>query len=520
MNKSLASKLIAGFLTAGMVLSATACSSDNSDNKNGQSTVHISKDATAKTEDAGRKLDAASIYKNLTYTPEMFYGEYVYSDAVDVAGYIDCKSDAYKELASAAQTVKVFDAMESKKEINVSALPVEMKAGVKSNNSYSLNRITKYDWMMMKFPSDGGTADIYGAYTITDKTLSFYPLTEFVYDDSKQLIKEYAIAEKPVEYAFSFEGGSLNLKNGDNSISLSTKSFSEIYDYMYVNNFSSSKDRIDDIIAFDIEHSDRLKHDQFVIRTEDGKDSYIRYDNGSGDFESNGVLKFSYKDDEGKSHAYEYVYFMCGADGLVLADDKNVYYYNSDITTYRLGDITTDNDKALEQLSEADLAEIAKKKNNLQSELMSAFKNAGIKVSQNDETGEIMLDSSVLFPVGEYKLSNDGKDFLKKFLKVYGSVILKSDYEGFVSKIMVEGHTDSTGKHSDNLKLSQSRAKAVLDYCVSGNTGLESSVTSEFKSLMQAVGYADDYPVKDKNGKENKDASRRVSFKFVISIEK
>ena len=65
-------------------------------------------------------------------------------------------------------------------------------------------------------------------------------------------------------------------------------------------------------------------------------------------------------------------------------------------------------------------------------------------------SGEIIMDSSVLFGVDQYEITDKGHEFLKKFIKAYSSVILKDDYEGFVSKIMVEGHTDSTGERKHN----------------------------------------------------------------------
>ena len=69
--------------------------------------------------------------------------------------------------------------------------------------------------------------------------------------------------------------------------------------------------------------------------------------------------------------------------------------------------------------------------------------------------------------------------------------------------------------------MSQKRAETVLDYCIH-NTGSELTDTEkeELKELSQAIGYASSNLVYDDNGKEDPDASRRVTVKFIVRLEK
>ncbi|MGM0631625.1 MAG: OmpA family protein, partial [Pseudomonadota bacterium] len=68
----------------------------------------------------------------------------------------------------------------------------------------------------------------------------------------------------------------------------------------------------------------------------------------------------------------------------------------------------------------------------------------------------IALDSAVLFDSGEYRLRQGGTEELDRVIARMG------DPEG--SRVEVAGHTDSVGSASDNLQLSESRARTVADY--------------------------------------------------------
>ena len=82
-----------------------------------------------------------------------------------------------------------------------------------------------------------------------------------------------------------------------------------------------------------------------------------------------------------------------------------------------------------------------------------------------------------------------------------------------------EGHTDTSGSYDYNLELSQKRADAVLNFCLSDEAGLDAAYVQALSQLLTAKGYSYDYPVYDENGEVDMDASRRVSFRFVVNVE-
>lgn len=171
--------------------------------------------------------------------------------------------------------------------------------------------------------------------------------------------------------------------------------------------------------------------------------------------------------------------------------------------------------------SSEQLQAIATTKADLLNKLTIAFKNAGIKVAINETSGEVSLDSSVLFGGDSAVLSSDGKAFLKKFVNTYSSVVLSKEFDGFISKILVEGHTApvSGSTYESGLPLSKERANNVRTYCLSSETGISSNNISKLTSILEAVGVSNSRPVKDASGKVDMAASRRVSFRFLINLE-
>lgn len=58
---------------------------------------------------------------------------------------------------------------------------------------------------------------------------------------------------------------------------------------------------------------------------------------------------------------------------------------------------------------------------------------------------------------GESALTPEGRARIDAFLPVYLDVLFSDAYRGYVSEIIIEGHTDSVGGYIDNLLLSQQR---------------------------------------------------------------
>lgn len=83
---------------------------------------------------------------------------------------------------------------------------------------------------------------------------------------------------------------------------------------------------------------------------------------------------------------------------------------------------------------------------------------------------------------------------------------------------MIEGHTApvSGSTYESGLPLSEQRANNVKNYCVSSETGVD---TSKLAANLEATGLSNSKPVYDNSGKVDMAASRRVSFRFIINLE-
>ena len=76
-------------------------------------------------------------------------------------------------------------------------------------------------------------------------------------------------------------------------------------------------------------------------------------------------------------------------------------------------------------------------------------------------------------------------------------------------RIEISGHTDNQGSKATNQRLSEARAKSVVDFLIS--EGVDAS-------RLEYKGYAFDQPVADNSTKEGRAMNRRVEFK-VLSTE-
>ena len=171
--------------------------------------------------------------------------------------------------------------------------------------------------------------------------------------------------------------------------------------------------------------------------------------------------------------------------------------------------------------SAAEIEDIVLTKAELLNNLRMAFRDFGVNVNIDEVSGEVSLDSSVLFGGDSSVLSAEGKSFLKKFIGAYASVICSDDFEGFISKVMVEGHTAPVAgsTYESGLPLSVERADTVKSFCLSSETGLSQADLDELSGYLESVGLSNSKPVTDSSGNVDMAASRRVSFRFIIDLD-
>lgn len=146
-------------------------------------------------------------------------------------------------------------------------------------------------------------------------------------------------------------------------------------------------------------------------------------------------------------------------------------------------------------------------------ELSGALSAARISATVDPNTGDIMLQSSLMFQTNSSNLKEEGQAELERLIPVYLSVLLSEQYSDYVAEIIIEGHTDSTGSYQANLRLSQSRALNVVEYCLN-MPSLSPAMKLKLQNVITAQGRSESDLIYNEDGTENQDASRRVEIKF------
>lgn len=111
----------------------------------------------------------------------------------------------------------------------------------------------------------------------------------------------------------------------------------------------------------------------------------------------------------------------------------------------------------------------------------------------------ITLGSEVLFAIGKHELTPAATTELDAVARR----IMAAGAE--LDRVMISGHTDSTGPRSLNERLSQDRADAVKDYLA------EQGVPAD---VMTTVGYGPDRPVAYNDTREGRQQNRRVEIRI------
>ncbi|HBC28958.1 MAG TPA: hypothetical protein DC006_04710 [Prevotellaceae bacterium] len=118
---------------------------------------------------------------------------------------------------------------------------------------------------------------------------------------------------------------------------------------------------------------------------------------------------------------------------------------------------------------------------------------------------KVTFDNGILFNVGKSTLQAGAQKSLSQFAANVLNVYTDCD-------VAIMGFASSDGSDATNLALSQARANAVKSY-LTGTCGVGGS------QIKSAVGYGEDpqYLVYDANGKEDRNASRRVEVYLYAS---
>ncbi|NLA24820.1 MAG: OmpA family protein, partial [Bacteroidales bacterium] len=117
---------------------------------------------------------------------------------------------------------------------------------------------------------------------------------------------------------------------------------------------------------------------------------------------------------------------------------------------------------------------------------------------QKIEVGTKVVLRNIFFDYDKASLRSESTAELDKLISV-----LEKEKS---MKIEISGHTDNVGSSDYNKKLSQERAKSVVDYLIS--KGID-------KNRLEYAGYGFDQPIADNDTEEGRQLNRRVEFKIL-----
>lgn len=124
----------------------------------------------------------------------------------------------------------------------------------------------------------------------------------------------------------------------------------------------------------------------------------------------------------------------------------------------------------------------------------------GAKVEREGNQLVVKFNSAILFDTGKSELKAASQTDLAEFGKVL------KEYQD--TDLVIEGHTDNTGKKDFNKKLSVARADAVISF-------LESQGVA--RPRMTGRGYADERPVADNSTADGRAQNRRVQIQIAAN---
>lgn len=125
----------------------------------------------------------------------------------------------------------------------------------------------------------------------------------------------------------------------------------------------------------------------------------------------------------------------------------------------------------------------------------------------------------LLFETGQSTLRPNYQAILSDFFPRYMKVVYS--HKDSINEIRIEGHTssewtqgvDTDTAYFENMRLSQDRTRAVLQYVY--HIDSVKNYQDWIKQNLASVGLSSAKIIKDQNNQENKEASKRVTFRII-----
>ncbi len=144
-------------------------------------------------------------------------------------------------------------------------------------------------------------------------------------------------------------------------------------------------------------------------------------------------------------------------------------------------------------------------------------------VIEKDSLTFTFRSPDILFATGKIALNKRYEMLLADFFPRYLAVL--EQYSDSIAEVRIEGHTSSvwnryvsdTEAYFLNMELSQGRTRSVLEYVYQ----LPSTKNYQdwIKSHFAAVGLSSSKPVHTSEGQEDKERSRRVTFRVITNAD-
>lgn len=139
-----------------------------------------------------------------------------------------------------------------------------------------------------------------------------------------------------------------------------------------------------------------------------------------------------------------------------------------------------------------------------------------LKTSVDPGSGAIKLEGAILFDEASSEIKPEAKEKLEQFMRKYLQVLFTDPTTlKYLSQIVIEGHTNDNGTYANNLRLSQERSRAVMEYL----QGIDTPYKDLLEKYVVASGRSYSEPVMTADSKVDKVKSRRIEFKFRLKDE-
>ena len=120
--------------------------------------------------------------------------------------------------------------------------------------------------------------------------------------------------------------------------------------------------------------------------------------------------------------------------------------------------------------------------------------------------GGASLRQGMIFITEQVNFGLGSADIMEDSYSVLNDVVRLLRRHDDIRLIRIEGHTDSVGRASNNLRLSRQRAESVRQYLIDG--GIE-------PHRVEAIGYGQSQPIADNSTQEGRAENRRVEFNIL-----